>query len=197
MGGRRVGFGGGFKLLPGAEEARSNEAELEVEDFFYFFFGCALEKKMFGVWTGFGARARRRFPARIWRRGARVGLVGGKKPTCGPRCQSVGLSAQHVTEGTRILPSRAGTWAPDVSATSARARVRLGARQAGIEERAVQAFGGCGLDFLRGWRGLLGWGGRAPYDWLVRTATSVRGIRFSFFRAAVQGKEDAATAIVR
>ena len=99
MGGRRVGFGGGFKLLPGAEEARSNEAELEVEDFFlFFFFGCALEKKMFGVWTGFGARARRRFPARIWRRGARVGLVGGKKPTCGPRCQSVGLSRPNMSQ---------------------------------------------------------------------------------------------------
>jgi len=35
MGGRRVEFGGGFKCLPGAEEARSNEAELEVEDFFF------------------------------------------------------------------------------------------------------------------------------------------------------------------
>ena len=53
MGGRRVGFGGGFKLLPGAEEARSNEAELEVEDFFYFFFlGARWRRKCLGFGLG-------------------------------------------------------------------------------------------------------------------------------------------------
>jgi hypothetical protein len=35
----------------GAEEARSNEAELELEDLFIFF-GCSLEKKMFGFGLG-------------------------------------------------------------------------------------------------------------------------------------------------
>jgi hypothetical protein len=139
---------------------------------YLFFLGARWRRKCLGldwVWRA-GAEA---FPARIWRRGARVGLVGGtpaapepKKPTRWPRCQS-------AIECTRILPSalRAGTWVLDVSATAARAR------QAGIEEeRAVQAFCGCGL-----WEGV-GFSG-ALYDWLVRTATSVRGIRFSFFLA--------------
>lgn len=60
MGGRdgreAVGFGRGFKRLPGAEEARSNGAELAGGGGFFFFFflvGCALEeKKMFGFGLG-------------------------------------------------------------------------------------------------------------------------------------------------
>ena len=118
--------------------------------YLFFFWVLAGEENVW-VWIGFGARARRRFPRGFGVVERRVGLVGGtpaapepKKPTGWPRCQS-------ATECTRILPSalRAGTWVLDVSATAARAR------QAGIEEeRAVQAFCGCGL-----WEGVGFFGG--------------------------------------
>ena len=145
------------------------------------------------VWRA-GAEA---FPARIWRRGARVGLVGGNSRRAGTqetdvRAQmSVGLSGPACHRRHKFCRLRCDGHEPArgplMSVRLRRARVRLCARlaargrQAGIEERAVQAFCGCGLDF---------WG--PPYDWLVRTATSVRGIRFSF---SLQGKEDAATAL--
>jgi len=91
MGGRRVGFGGGFKLLPGAEEARSNEAELEVEDFFLFFFWVrAGEENVWGldwVWRA-GAEAFSRADLASWSAGG----VGGRQETDVRTQMSVGRS---------------------------------------------------------------------------------------------------------
>jgi len=63
---------GGFKCLPGAEEARSNYAA-RAGGFSLLFFS-AVEKKMFlGLARGRGGV----FPRGFWRRGARAGLAGG------------------------------------------------------------------------------------------------------------------------
>ena len=143
----------------------------------FFFFRCALEKKMFWVSIGFGARARRRFPRGfgVVERGWGWWAATPAAPEPRNRCAGPDVSQSvrsSMSQKAEILPSalrrsRAGTWALDVSATApcacAAVRSARRSRAAGGNRGAccasllrLRAGRLVRCRVLRGWRGLLG-----------------------------------------